>query len=159
MNIGNAASASGVSAKMIRYYESIGLVRPASRSESGYRHFGDADIHALRFIRRARDLGFTVEQIKDLLGLWQDRSRRSVDVKQLATEHIAELRRKIEELESMVATLSHLAGHCHGDERPECPILEDLASTRGGTRSPLDQRFDVVRRPRQGNRAGHGKQG
>ena len=126
-NIGEAARLSGVSAKMIRWYEARGLLPPAERSEAGYRRYTERDIHTLRFVRRARDLGFTVDGIADLLALWRDRSRRSAEVKALATGHIAELRRRIAELEGMVDTLSHLAGTCHGDSRPECPILADLA--------------------------------
>lgn len=127
MNIGEAARRSGVSAKMIRWYEARGLLPPAERSEAGYRHYTEADVHTLRFVRRARDLGFTVDGIAELLALWGDRSRRSAEVKALATGHIAELRRRIAELEGMVDTLSHLAQACHGDARPECPILADLA--------------------------------
>jgi Cu(I)-responsive transcriptional regulator len=127
MNIGEAAKVSGVSAKMIRYYEATGLIAKASRSDAGYRHYSEMDVHTLRFIRRARDLGFTMEQIAQLLALWRDRSRRSADVKRLALAHIAVLRHKIAELEAMAATLSHLATHCHGDDRPHCPILANLA--------------------------------
>lgn len=129
MNIGQAAKASGVSAKMIRYYESTGLIRPAERSISGYRHFSNVDVHILRFIRRSRDLGFAVEQISELLTLWQDRSRKSGDVKQVALDHVIVLKNRITELESMVTTLTKLADCCQGGERPECPILEDLSST------------------------------
>ena len=129
MNIGEAAKASGVSAKMIRYYESTGLIRPADRSNSGYRHFSNVDVHILRFIRRSRDLGFSVEQISELLLLWQDRSRKSCDVKQVAMDHVMDLKNRISKLESMVTTLSKLADCCQGDERPDCPILEDLFST------------------------------
>jgi MerR family transcriptional regulator, copper efflux regulator len=131
MNIGDAAKASGVSAKMIRYYESTALIQPAARSESGYRHYTESDVHTLRFVRRARDLGFSVETIGSLLALWRDRSRQSGDVKQVALDHIAQLRQKITELESMVATLEHLAQHCHGDGRPDCPIIDDLAGRSG----------------------------
>lgn len=129
MNIGQAAKASGVSAKMIRYYESIGLIARAYRTDSGYRNYGDQDVHTLRFIRRSRDLGFTVEQIGELLALWNDRGRASADVKALALSHIAGLKAKIHELEAMTRTLEHLADHCTGDERPDCPIIEDLADT------------------------------
>ncbi len=128
MRIGQAASATGVSAKMIRYYESIGLLPPMGRTEAGYRVYGPVDLHSLRFIRRARDLGFSIETITELLTLWRDRSRHSADVKRLAEAQIAMLQAKIEALQSMVGTLSHLAHGCHGDSRPDCPILEDLAA-------------------------------
>jgi MerR family gold-responsive transcriptional activator of gol and ges genes len=143
MNIGQAAKASGVSAKMIRYYESIGLIHPAARSDAGYRHFSEIEIHTLRFIRRSRDLGFTVEQIADLLALWQDRSRKSADVKKMAMSHVTALRQKIEKLESMVATLTKLASCCHGDERPDCPILEDLSAV-GSEAENVDEKRDAV---------------
>lgn len=126
MNIGEAAQASGVSAKMIRYYEQIGLIGPVARTDSGYRTYTDADVHTLRFIRRARDLGFQVEGIAELLALWHDRSRRSADVKRVALEHVAVLQRKIAELEGMANTLRELAACCAGDDRPDCPILEDF---------------------------------
>ena len=128
MNIGQAASASGVSAKMIRYYESIGLIPKTVRTDSGYRVYSDHDVHTLRFIRRARDLGFSVEQIADLVSLWRDRGRASKDVKAIALDHVHVLERKIRELQEMASTLKHLANHCHGDSRPHCPSLEDLAS-------------------------------
>lgn len=128
MNIGQAAEASGVSAKMIRYYESIGLIPKTVRTEAGYRVYSDKDVHSLRFIRRARDLGFSVEQISDLVSLWQDRARASKDVKRVALEHVETLERKIAELQEMAGTLKHLARHCHGDGRPDCPIIETLAS-------------------------------
>ncbi|MCC6920131.1 MAG: Cu(I)-responsive transcriptional regulator [Alphaproteobacteria bacterium] len=130
MNIGAAAARSGVSAKMIRYYESVGLIGAASRSQAGYRIYGDADIHRLRFIRRARDLGFSVEKITALLGLWSDKGRSSASVKSLALAHIDEIRRQIGELQSVLATLEDLAQHCHGDNRPDCPILDDLSHGR-----------------------------
>ena len=126
MNIGAAARQSGVSAKMIRYYESIGLIPAAARSSTGYRTYKDSEVETLRFIGRARDLGFSVKEITELLALWRDRSRRSADVKRLALEHIGRLQAKIHEIESIVATLSQLASCCHGDERPECPILDEL---------------------------------
>lgn len=127
VTIGDAAAATGVSAKMIRYYEDIGLFRPETRSGSGYRLFAGSDLHALRFIRRARDLGFSTEEIADLLALWRDRQRSSAEVKALALAHLEDLERRIRELEGMAATLRHLARHCHGDARPDCPILSDLA--------------------------------
>lgn len=127
MNIGEAARASGVTAKMIRYYESVGLLMPRGRTDSGYRVYGMSEIHTLRFIRQARRLGFLVEDIRKLLALWQDHSRASAEVKAIALEHVAELDRRIAELTAMRDTLTHLAHHCHGDERPDCPILEQLA--------------------------------
>ena len=126
MNIGEAAKASGVSAKMIRYYEQTGLIPEAGRTASGYRTYTTTEVQMLRFVRRARDLGFTVERIAELLALWRDRSRQSADVKQLALSQVEGLRRKIREMEDMVATLQHLAHGCNGDHRPDCPILEDL---------------------------------
>lgn len=127
MNIGMAAKRSGVPAKTIRYYESIGLIPPAQRTESGYRDYGRNEIDTLRFVQRARSLGFSVKDVGRLLDLWRDRSRASGDVKALATEHIEEIDRKITELRSMRDTLQHLSEQCHGDERPDCPILEGLA--------------------------------
>lgn len=126
MNIGKAADASGVSAKMIRYYESIGLIPAAHRTASGYRDYTDDDVHVLQFIRRARDLGFAVEHIGELLALWRDQGRASADVKRIALNHVQVLERKIAELQGMVATLRTLAERCHGDDRPDCPILADL---------------------------------
>lgn len=128
MNIGEAAAASGVSAKMIRYYESTGLISSASRTSAGYRVYSKDDVHTLRFIRRSRDLGFSVEQMGNLLALWSDRSRASADVKRIALDHVAELERKMRELRDMTETLRHLAEHCQGNERPHCPIIEDLSS-------------------------------
>ncbi|MEH6501146.1 MAG: Cu(I)-responsive transcriptional regulator [Pseudoalteromonas distincta] len=127
MNIGQAAKLSGVSAKMIRYYEQIGLIPEAIRSDAGYRHYSLPEVHSLRFIRRARDLGFSVEQISALLVLWRDQDRASADVKAMALSHAAGLKAKIAELQEMVQTLEHLADHCHGNDRPDCPILMDLA--------------------------------
>jgi Cu(I)-responsive transcriptional regulator len=127
MNIGEAAAASGVSAKMIRHYEENGFVPKAGRTVAGYRVYRENDVHALRFIRRARDLGFSLKEIKDLLGLWQNRRRASADVKRMAEKHVRELDQKIAEMQAMRKTLVNLTEHCHGDNRPDCPILEDLA--------------------------------
>lgn len=127
MNIGQAAAAAGLSAKMVRYYESIGLIAPAVRTEAGYRVYGADDVHTLRFIKRARSLGFSMEKTGELLQLWRDKSRASADVKAVALDHVAELERKSAELRGMAGTLRNLAGHCHGDDRPGCPILEDLS--------------------------------
>jgi Cu(I)-responsive transcriptional regulator len=130
MNIGQAATASGVSAKMIRHYEDIGLVQRPKRTTSNYRTYSENDVHMLRFVRAARDLGFSLKQIADLLGLWRDRRRPSRKVKALVMEHVAALERKIAEMQAMKATLEHLAHHCHGDERPDCPILDDLSGVK-----------------------------
>lgn len=129
MNIGQAADASGVSAKMIRYYEQIGLIRPPSRTGSNYRVYGSDEVHVLRFIRRSRTLGFSIEETGALLALWQDKSRASGEVRDIAAGHISALETKIAELESMVGTLKHLVHCCQGDNRPDCPILDDLAGT------------------------------
>ena len=129
MNIGEASRASGVSAKMIRYYESIGLIPPALRTEAGYRLYTDQDVHTLRFIARARDLGFPIEEIGKLLALWRDRSRASAEVKQLALARVEELKRKERDLREMRRTLETLADACHGDDRPDCPIIEQLATS------------------------------
>ena len=126
-NIGQAAQASGLSAKMIRHYEAIGLIGKTLRSESGYRRYSESELHTLRFIKQARTLGFSIKQIEALLGLWQNQSRSSSQVKTLALEHIVELEQKIVELQSMKATLAHLVQGCRGDARPECPILDELA--------------------------------
>lgn len=128
MNIGQASKATGVSAKMIRYYEDTGLIMPAQRAESGYRVYAGNDIQTLRFVRRARDLGFSVKQIEGLLALWRDRSRASGDVKRIATDHIAELQKKMLEIQEMITTLEHLSHNCHGDHRPDCPILTSLSA-------------------------------
>lgn len=127
VDIGAAARASGVSSKMIRHYEEIGLVPPAGRTAAGYRVYAPADVHRLRFVKRARDLGFSMAEIGKLLALWNDRRRKSSEVKRLALAHVAELERKIAELEDIRRTLNHLVHCCHGDKRPDCPILEDLA--------------------------------
>ena len=127
LNIGAAARASGVSAKMIRHYEALGLVPRPARTEAGYRIYGHPDVHRLRFVKRARDLGFPMAEISRLLALWGDRRRKSAEVKKLAMRHVADLERRIAELEAMRRSLVQLATHCHGDHRPHCPILDDLA--------------------------------
>lgn len=127
MNIGQAAAASGVTAKMIRHYEASGLIRAPRRMVSNYRSYSANDVHVLRFVKRSRALGFSMADIKTLLSLWQDKSRSSSAVKRIARTHIEELERKIAELQSMARTLEHLVHHCHGDHRPECPIIEELA--------------------------------
>jgi Cu(I)-responsive transcriptional regulator len=127
MTIGQAAKSSAVSTKMIRHYESIGLLPKAQRTHSGYRLYDESDVHTLRFIQRARSLGFPLETIRTLLALWRNRRRSSAQVKELSLRHVADLERKIAEMQAMVRTLKHLAHNCHGDERPECPILDDLA--------------------------------
>jgi Cu(I)-responsive transcriptional regulator len=126
VKIGEASIASGVSQRMIRHYEKIGLVPAASRRDSGYRDYDERDVHTLRFIGRARDLGFPIDEIRTLLGLWHDRHRSSADVKQLALARAAELKRKAKELDEMRRSLEHLAARCHGDDRPDCPILGGL---------------------------------
>jgi MerR family copper efflux transcriptional regulator len=128
MNIGQAAAASGVSAKMIRYYEQIGLIRPADRTDSNYRSFSVRDVNDLRFIKRARSLGFSIEEITNLLSLWRDRTRPSREVKAIADGHVADLRARIAEMQAMADTLSLLSDCCAGDDRPDCPILTDLAA-------------------------------
>lgn len=130
MNIGEASRATGVSAKMIRHYEATGLIRPAHRTAAGYRVYDDRDIRTLRFVRRARDLGFSMKEIAALLALWADRERASGDVKAIVAAHVADLTRRMEEMRAMVSQLEHLARNCAGDGRPDCPILDDLA---GGT--------------------------
>lgn len=132
MNIGQAAEASGVSAKMIRHYEQVGLLPAARRTESGYRQYGESEVHTLRFIRQARDLGFSIAEIGELVGLWQNRRRPSRVVKAMAEAHIEALEAKAQELLAMKATLEHLVHCCHGDERPECPILDNLAGQADG---------------------------
>ncbi|HJV68283.1 Cu(I)-responsive transcriptional regulator [Ideonella sp.] len=126
MNIGEAAKVSGVSAKMIRHYESVGLFPEAQRTEAGYRQYTDKEIATLRFIRHSRDLGFSIEQIRELLGLWQNRRRPSRQVKALAQAHLHELDQKLQELQAMKATLEHLVHCCHGDDRPDCPIIDAI---------------------------------
>jgi len=126
MNIGEAAERSGVSAKMIRYYEEIGLLPKPERRESGYRSYGENDVHRLRFVRRARDFGFPVERIRELLRLWSDHRRSSAEVKRIAEAHVAELDERIAQLSALRDSMKDLARRCHGDQRPDCPILADL---------------------------------
>jgi Cu(I)-responsive transcriptional regulator len=128
MNIGQAAEASGVTPKMIRHYESLGLLPAVARTEAGYRQYDERVLHALRFIRRARDLGFGLDEIAGLLALWGNRRRASAEVKALAARHVADLQERIERMQAMQRTLEHLVHACHGDDRPDCPILDDLAS-------------------------------
>lgn len=144
MNIGKAAAESGISAKMIRYYESIGLIATALRTDAGYRDYSDEDVQTLRFLRRARDLGFSVEQMTELLALWRDRGRASADVKQVALRHVDELERKAGELREMSRSLKHLADNCQGNDRPNCPIIDDLAHDMAVEEAPQ------VGRPRFG---------
>lgn len=146
MNIGDAAAASGVSTKMIRHYEKIGLIEPAGRTASGYRVYASNDVHTLQFIRRSRDLGFSVAQIQDLLALWRTRDRSSAEVRTVAVEHIKHLCEKVTQLQEMIATLRHLAERCSDDDRPDCPILQDLAQGRHGEcDAPVESRFGVAR--------------
>ncbi len=154
MNIGDAARASGVSAKMIRYYEDTGLIPPAARTAAGYRVYAEQDVHMLRFIRRARDLGFSVEGIRELLGLWRDRDRHSADVKRLALAHVAELRQKIRELEDMASTLETLAECCHGNDRPDCPILSELEAPGADGAVPAKRAGAIKALPATGRRQG-----
>ena len=129
MNISEAAQRAGVNAKRLRHYEAIGLMPKAARSDANYRSYSETDVHTLRFIKRARALGFSINDIRALLSLWRDRRRPSREVKKLVERHAAELRARIAELQSIAGALEHLARHCHGDERPECPILDDLAGS------------------------------
>jgi Cu(I)-responsive transcriptional regulator len=133
MKIGQISSASGVSQRMIRHYEKIGLIAPAPRRDSGYRDYGERDLHTLRFIGRARDLGFGIEEIGQLLALWQDRTRASADVKALALARAADLRAKEKQLHAMRRTLEHLAASCHGDDRPDCPIIQELETAEASS--------------------------
>lgn len=127
VHIGQAAALSGVSAKMVRHYEALGLLAPVHRTDSGYRLYSEADVHSLRFIKRARDLGFSMPDIQELVGLWHDKSRASVQVKRIAQRHQQALRQRIEQLQAMERSLRQLTHCCSGDERPDCPILDDLA--------------------------------
>lgn len=154
MNIGQAARASGISAKMIRYYESVGLVPAADRGASGYRDYGASDVHRLAFVRRARDLGFRMEQIRDLLRLWGDGDRSNAEVKAIALGHIGALERRARELNEMADALKRLASACEGNGRPDCPIIDGLggaAPTRsGGPRPARPKAGEVAARPTAG---------
>lgn len=150
LNIGQAARRSGVSAKMIRHYEDIGLLPKVARTDAGYRQYADSDVHNLRFIRTARELGFSIADISALLRLWRNRSRASKDVKRIALAQIAELERRIDELQTMKRALERLAHCCHGDERPDCPILEgidDLAANNAARRPGQTRQLVKRRRP------------
>ena len=146
MNIGQASKASGVTTKMIRYYDEIGLVQPASRSDSNYREYDERQVNELRFIKRARSLGFSMEEITQLLSLWRDRSRPSREVKAIADRHLAHLNARIAEMQAMADTLAHLSQCCAGDERPDCPILADL--TNGTEPTERAGRQTLVKRAR-----------
>jgi Cu(I)-responsive transcriptional regulator len=143
MNIGAAAGSSGVTAKMIRHYEAIGLLRPVERRANDYRDYGERDIHELRFIRRARRLGFSIAEISALLALWRDRRRSSREVRRIAETHIDDLKSRIAEMQAMASTLRELIAACHGDDRPHCPILEDLAL---GSTTELGRRLRIADR-------------
>lgn len=145
MNIGQAAQVSGVTAKMIRYYESIGLVPPSRRTDAGYRTYSDNDVHTLRFVKRARSLGFSLEQIRELLSLWHNPERASADVKTIAEGHVAQLEQRIRELTEMRDTLVHLAHACAGDHRPDCPILQELAEPADACCAGDGQAQDALR--------------
>ncbi len=153
MNIGQAAELSGVSPKMVRHYESLGLLAPVARTDAGYRQYGMTEVHSLRFIRRARDLGFSMAEIGDLLRLWQNRSRASADVKRIAQAHVADLDRRIAEMSGMRRTLEMLVQGCHGNDRPDCPILDGLAdaeaplAARAGSARPAVPDGPGPRRP------------
>lgn len=149
MNIGQASKASGVSTKMIRYYEQTGLIPAADRKSSGYRDYSATDVHMLRFVRRARDLGFSVAEIGDLLGLWRDETRQSAEVKRLAQGHIDALERKIKDLQDMSNTLTTLVNACHGDHRPHCPILQRLETDQSGEDHSVQPRTGAIGRTMQ----------
>ena len=149
MNIGQAAKASGVSAKMIRYYEQTGLIPAADRKDSGYRDYSATDVHMLRFIRRARDLGFSVAEIGDLLNLWRDETRQSAEVKRLAQGHIDALERKIADMQDMAHTLTMLVNACQGDHRPQCPILQRLETDQDDEDLSIRPRSGAVNRSLQ----------
>ncbi|MFN7168277.1 MAG: Cu(I)-responsive transcriptional regulator [Pannonibacter sp.] len=147
MNIGQAARASGVSAKMIRYYEQTGLIPAADRKNSGYRDYSESDVHMLRFIRRARDLGFSVAEIGQLLNLWRDATRQSAEVKRLAQGHIEALEKKIADMQDMANTLTTLVNACQGDHRPHCPILQRLETDQDDEDLSIQPRSGAVDRP------------
>lgn len=153
MNIGHAAMASGLSAKMIRYYETIGLAPQPGRRASGYRAYGEADVQRLRFIRRARDLSFSLERVRDLLALWSDRDRHSADVKTLALTHVAELEARAAELEGMIKILRNLARACEGDDRPACPIIDELEAGKPSAASRNGRAGKATRRAASGRLA------
>lgn len=132
VNIGEAARRSGVSAKMLRYYETLGLLGQVNRTDSGYRQYSAGEVHTLRFIKRSRDLGFSMAEVADLVGLWQDRGRSSANVKRIAQKHVDDLGVRIAAMQAMQRTLQDLLCHCHGDARPDCPILDDLAGQAFG---------------------------
>lgn len=143
MNISVIAKALGMNAKAIRHYESLGIIPKAERSEAGYRVYSEKDLHILRFVKHARGLGFSLPEIKKLLGLWKNKSRQSAEVKSISARHIAALEAKIRELEAMKAALEQLAKNCHGDQRPDCPILDGL-----GTAVPAEENSSKLQRPR-----------
>jgi Cu(I)-responsive transcriptional regulator len=145
MNIGEASKASGVSAKMIRHYESVGLFPEAHRTDSGYRQYSEKEVSTLRFIRQSRDLGFSIEQIRELLGLWQNRRRPSRQVKALAEAHLKELDEKLQELQTMKATLEHLVHCCSGDDRPDCPIIDSLSDVPSVSPAPKRPKVSALR--------------
>lgn len=148
--IGDASARSGVSAKMIRHYEDLGLIPKARRTESGYRTYAESDVHVLRFIRQARDLGFSIREIGDLVSLWQNRRRRSAEVKALARAHVQALEERIAETQAMKAALEHLVHCCHGDERPECPILDQLERAPPPPARNAARAAQTPRKPRNG---------
>ncbi len=128
VNIGQAATLSGVSAKMVRHYEALGLLPRVGRTDSGYRQYSQAEVHTLQFIKRCRELGFSMDEIAELVSLWQNRRRTSASVKRIAQQHADALAQRIDAMQAMQRTLSHLIHCCHGDDRPDCPILDDLAA-------------------------------
>ncbi len=156
MNIGEAAIRSGVSAKMVRHYESLGLLAPVARTQAGYRQYGMAEVHTLRFIRRGRELGFSMAEIGELLELWQNRQRASGDVKRIAQAHVADLDRRIAEMTSMRRSLEALVHCCHGNDRPDCPILDGLAGTEPPAPVGARPREKIAHSQRPD--AGHGAQ-